>query len=109
MHLKPWLIVNCTMLTKQQILKKLSSAKPLLQEKYDIKSLALFGSYSRNTDVRTTSDIDVLVEFYNPVGIKFIDLADELEQMLQNKVDLVSRNGLMPKYYKAIEPELIYV
>jgi predicted nucleotidyltransferase len=43
------------------------------------------------------------------VGIKFIDLADELEQMLQNKVDLVSRNGLKPKYYQAIEPELIYV
>jgi predicted nucleotidyltransferase len=97
------------MLTKREIIKKLSSAKPLLQKKYDIKSLALFGSYSRNTDVKTTSDVDVLVEFYHPVGIRFIDLADELEQMLQNKVDLVSRNGLKPKYYQAIEPELIYV
>jgi uncharacterized protein len=52
------------MLTKREIIKKLSSAKPLLQKKYDIKSLALFGSYSRNTDVKTTSDVDVLVEFY---------------------------------------------
>ena len=97
------------MLTKQLIIKKLSFAKPFLQEKYNIKSLALFGSYSRNTDVRATSDVDVLVEFYNPVGIEFVDLAEELEQMLQNKVDLVSRNALMPKYYQAIEPELIYV
>jgi predicted nucleotidyltransferase len=55
------------------------------------------------------SDIDILVEFTKPVGIEFIDLADELEKMLKSKVDLVSKNGIKPKYYEAIKKDLIYV
>jgi uncharacterized protein len=50
-----------------------------------------------------------MVDFSQPIGIRFIDLAEELEQLLHQKVDLVSRNAIKPKYYKAIEQELIYV
>jgi len=97
------------MFDKDQIISILLQAKPSLQKSYGIKSLALFGSYSRNTAVAGKSDIDVMVEFSEPIGIRFIDLADELEQILKHKVDLVSRNGIRPKYFNVIEPELIYV
>lgn len=63
----------------------------------------------RNKAVRDKSDIDLMVDFFEPVGIRFIELADELEEMLNQKVDLVSRNGIKPKYFRVIEPELIYV
>jgi predicted nucleotidyltransferase len=50
-----------------------------------------------------------MVEFNEPVGIRFIDLAYDLEEILQHKVDLVSRKGIKSQYFKAIEPELVYV
>ena len=49
------------------------------------KPSALLGSYSRNTAIEGKSDIDVMVEFTEPIGIRFIDLADELEQSLNKK------------------------
>ena len=94
---------------KQTILAMLKKAKPSLEKKYGLKELALFGSYSRNTEVTNKSDVDVMVDFTQPIGLAFVDLADELEQLLQMKVDLVSRSGIKPKYFSAIEPDLIYV
>ncbi len=93
---------------RQKILSTLRKAKPELEKKYCVKTLALFGSYSRNEAV-PESDIDVMVEFTKPIGIRFIDLADELEEILLHKVDLVSRKAIKPKYFLHIEPQLIYV
>lgn len=53
--------------------------------------------------------MDILVEFNRPIGLEFIDLAEELEQILQIKVDLVSKKGIKKKYLKSIETELAYV
>ncbi len=97
------------MVDNKHIITILQEAKPLLQKSYGFISLALFGSYSRNTAIAGKSDIDVMVEFSEPIGIRFIDLADELEEILKHKVDLVSRKAIKPKYFKVIEPDLIYV
>lgn len=97
------------MINRQIILATLKQAKPSLEKKYGVKDIALFGSYSRNTAVAGKSDVDVMVAFSQPIGLAFVDLADELEQLLQMKVDLVSRNGIKPKYFTVIEPDLIYV
>lgn len=94
---------------KQTILATLKRVKPSLEKKYGVKDMALFGSYSRNTAVAGKSDVDVLVDFSQPIGLAFVDLADELELLLQLKVDLVSRGGIKPKYFTFIEPDLIYV
>lgn len=71
------------MINNKRIISILQEAKPSLQKSYVFTSLALFGSYSRNTAVADQSDIDVMVEFSEPIGIRFIDLADELEQLLK--------------------------
>lgn len=97
------------MADKQTILATLKRVKPSLEKKYGVKELALFGSYSRNTAVPGKSDVDVMVDFSQPIGLAFVDLADELELLLQLKVDLVSRGGIKPKYFTFIEPDLIYV
>ena len=88
--------------------KTLISRKAELFERFGIKNLAIFGSYARN-EQRSDSDIDMLVEFDGPIGIEFIDLANQLETILQLRVDLVSRTGIKPKYYKAISSDLRYV
>lgn len=89
-------------------IQTLQSAKPHLLANYPIKRLAIFGSISRGDDT-ADSDVDVLVEFSQPVGMEFIRLAYELETILQRKVDLVSRGGIKDKYFKAIKADLIYV
>jgi len=86
----------------------LSSHKQDLANKYGIKFIAVFGSYGRG-EQEHNSDVDILVDFDKPIGIEFIDLANELEKILNCKVDLVSKNGVKPKYLKFIEEDLVYV
>ncbi len=70
--------------------------------------MALFGSYARN-EANEKSDVDILVEFSAPVGFEFIDLAIELENVLHQKVDLVSKKGVKAPLLPIIEKTLIYV
>ena len=86
----------------------LSQLKPELQEKYFVNSIGLFGSIVRD-DFTDKSDVDIIVDFSKPIGIEFIDLADFIESKLNKKVDLVSKNGVKPKYFHLIESEIIYV
>ena len=96
------------MATLQSIRKILQLHKSRLISTYGLKNIAIFGSYSRDQQ-NDASDLDILVEFSRPVGIEFIDLAEELEVLLNIKVDLVSRNGVRPEYLKQIESDLNYV
>ena len=86
----------------------LTQLKPELAEKYFVNSIGLFGSIVRD-DFTQKSDVDIIVDFSKPVGVEFIDLADYIESKLNKKIDLVSRNGVKPKYFHQIESEIIYV
>lgn len=90
------------------ILSLILKNKPGLQKKYPIKAIGVFGSVARGEN-NENSDVDIMVEFEKPIGIEFIDLANELEAILQQKVDLISRSGIKPKYFKVIEKDLHYV
>lgn len=91
-----------------QIQQLLAKEKKHLIDKYSIRSLAIFGSYSKGSATEL-SDVDLLVDFEKPIGIQFIDLADELESLLSVKVDLVSKSGIKDKYFEAIKNDLMYV
>lgn len=88
--------------TTQNIANKLSKLKVRLKERYPISSMALFGSYARNEQT-DTSDVDIMVEFDGKIGIRFIDLANEIEKALGLKVDLVSKkvskNNILTPFY----------
>ena len=87
---------------------KLQQTKQHLADKYHISSIGLFGSILRN-DFSDKSDIDILVDFNKPIGIEFIDLANELEVILKRKVDLVSKEGVKQGYYNQIKSNILYV
>jgi len=91
-----------------QIQRTLISHKAELFDLFRVKTLAVFGSYARN-EQRNDSDSDILVEFNAPVGVEFIDLRNYLERILNLRVDLVSRNGIKPQYFKQIRDDLKYV
>jgi len=92
----------------KQIEEKLKKLKPLLSKKYNVKRIGYFGSYSRN-EQEEGSDIDLLVEFSEPLGWEFFDLKKFLEDELQLRVDLVSVNALRKELEKPILEQTRYV
>ena len=96
------------MYTLDQILKILREKKPDLQKRYPISELGVFGSYVRG-DFTEKSDIDILVDFNDRIGIGFIKLAHELEDSFNVRVDVVSRRGIKEKYLPFVEKNLVHV
>lgn len=91
--------------TIKQIIKEL---KPELEKKFHVSTIGVFGSVVRN-DFSENSDVDIIVDFSQPIGIEFIDLADLLEEKFHEQVDLVSKKGIKPQYFSSIENEIVYV
>ena len=94
------------MTASEAILATLREQREVLGRRYSIQRLALFGSWARG-DAREDSDVDVLVEADPSIGLRFVDLGDELEKALGRRVDLVSRRAIKPSLWERIEPDLI--
>ena len=93
---------------KQQILTVLALEKPILESRFRVRSLALFGSYARG-DQQPGSDVDILVDVDPEIGLDFVSLADWIEKLLGLPVDLVSSRAIKPKLYESIKGDLVYV
>jgi len=95
--------------TVKEIKKTLSEEKNTLSKKYGIERIDLFGSFIRGEQDKK-SDIDILVDFKEPVGLfTFVEIEEYLEKKLGRKVDLVSRKALKPTIGKYILREVLYV
>ncbi len=92
----------------ETILRRLREHRDELFARYPLRAMAVFGSVSRG-DSRPDSDVDIMVEFERPVGLDFVRLSYDLEELLGVKVDLVSRKSIKDRYFKYIEPDLKYV
>jgi uncharacterized protein len=78
-------------------------------QKYNIKEIGIFGSYVRG-EQQQQSDIDILVEFTEPIGLfEFVHLKNLLSELLGNNVDLVMKTAIKPKAKQNILQETIYV
>jgi predicted nucleotidyltransferase len=94
--------------TREEILNLLVQNKSELESKFKVRRMALFGSYARG-DQRPDSDVDILVDIDPSVGLEFVTLAEQIEQLLGLHVELVSRRAIKPNMLKYIERDLIYV
>jgi len=91
------------------IKEKLKNSEQFLKEKFLVKKIGVFGSYSRG-EQQKGSDIDILVEFFDePSLFKFMDLEDYLKKLLGAKIDLVMKDSLKPYIGKHILEEVIYI
>mgnify|MGYP006303352535 CR=1 FL=1 len=90
-----------------RILGVLGEQKAYLRERFNVSRIGCFGSYSRG-EAGVGSDLDLLVEFKQPIGWEFIDLKDYLEEKTGLKVDLVSRDALKPQLRERILGEVKY-
>ncbi len=75
-------------MNREQAIHILSEYRMELAREFGVKSLAVFGSVSRD-EAGSGSDVDLLVEFDRPVGyFGLFALQDHLESILSCKVDL---------------------
>lgn len=82
---------------------------PNLFQKFQLKTLALFGSSVRN-EATATSDLDFLVEFSAETTLNlYMDLKFFLEELFGKSVDLVTKKSLKPIIRDQILAEAQYV
>lgn len=99
-------------MNKDQIIATLRADMPYLQKKYGVQRLGLFGSYARG-EQHGASDVDLIAEFAQPVGIRFVEFVEHMERLLGRRADVLTPTGVIgirnPKIAKTIESSIIYV
>ncbi len=100
------------MLTKEKITERLRDKYPYLVSEYGIRRIGLFGSYSREEQTED-SDVDIIAEFERPIGLRFVEFAEYLEELLGKKTDVLTPEGVrgisVKRIAEDIEKSVIYV
>ena len=92
---------------QDEVLKLLVLHKQEL-EALGVLSLAVFGSVICG-NAGPNSDVDILVEFAEPVGFfAFFEVRERLEEILGCRVDLVTREALHPRLRDGILKEAVH-
>ncbi len=93
----------------EEIKKIINEHKPILEERFKVDSIGIFGSYVRKSQ-KEKSDIDVLVGFYETIDLfEFVELEDFLREILSIKVDVVMKETLKPRIKDRILKEAVYI
>ncbi len=108
------------MTSKEYVLNAIKSKESEIFS-FGVKSIGLFGSYARNEQTKN-SDIDILIDFEpeNENFDNYMAVYDLIEELFKNqKVDIVTKNGLSPyigpkilneiEYLKHIRDESLYI
>jgi uncharacterized protein len=102
-------VEDARMRNLQEIEAKLKENKYLLNERFNVKEIGIFGSFVRG-EQNETSDLDILVDFEGRVSLfEIVRLERFLSELLGEKVDLVLKNSLKPRIGKHILREVVYV
>jgi len=94
----------------EEILRILREHKEELAQRYGVQELAIFGSYARGEQT-LVSDVDILVTLGKPLGLRFFELWDYLENLLGLQVDLLTPNAVRqkPLLWESAQHDLVYV
>jgi len=93
----------------KEIKNVLKKNMPILEEKYKVRDIGIFGSYIKGKQ-KKESDLDILVEFEETIDLfSFVELENFLSELLGIKVDLVMKSALKPLIRNYIMKEVIYL
>ncbi|MGB9637851.1 MAG: nucleotidyltransferase family protein [bacterium] len=96
------------MKTIEEIKQILAKHKEEIRQKYGVRVIGIFGSYARG-EQKETSDVDILVELEKPIGLKFFELWDYIEELLGCEVDLVRQKILREEIRDDILKEIALI
>lgn len=100
------------MLTQSQVIDLLRDHTPYLASEFGVRRLGLFGSFAKG-EPGESSDIDLIVEFDRPIGLRFVELVEYLETLLGRKVDVLTPTGIRgirrPNIANSIAESVLYV
>ncbi|MDH3600683.1 MAG: nucleotidyltransferase family protein [Candidatus Tectomicrobia bacterium] len=100
------------MLTREKITDILLEKSPYLASEYGVKRIGLFGSYAKGTPTES-SDIDIVVDFEHPIGLRFIEFTEYLEHLFGKRVDVLTETGIqgirIPHVAQEIRESIVYV
>ncbi len=92
---------------RQDILAILAERRAEIESRFNVDSLAIFGSVARD-EASPDSDVDILVSYREPPGIfDFLELKEYLQDLLHCRVDLVTRNGLKRQFRDRVLQEAV--
>lgn len=100
------------MLTRERVVDLLREQSAYLASEFGIRKMGLFGSFAKGHPGEQ-SDIDIVVEFERPIGLRFIELVEYLETLLGRKVDILTPMGIQSirrrTVAKSIAESIVYV
>lgn len=93
----------------EEIKATLASHKKEIKERFKVKDIGIFGSYIRGENEKT-SDIDLLVEFEEPVSLLgVVRLENYLSELLGIKVDVIPKSDVRIELKERILKEVVYL
>ena len=92
---------------KERIFKTLRENKEMIIS-HGVSSIAVFGSFVNGTPGKN-SDIDILVEFFEPTFKNYFGLKEALESVFGRKVDLLCLDAIKPSIKKSVLREAEWV
>jgi predicted nucleotidyltransferase len=93
----------------EEVKELLRTHAQTLQDKYGIRVVGIFGSYSRGTQ-KKKSDIDLIAEVDRPISLlELVGAQIYLSEILQKKVDLVAKDDLREELKEEILSKTMYL
>lgn len=93
----------------EEVKELLRTHAQTLQDKYGIRVVGIFGSYSRGTQ-KKKSDIDLIAEVDRPISLlELVGAQIYLSEILQKKVDLVAKDDLREELKEEILSKTKYL
>ncbi len=97
---------------REELIALIRECYTYLAAEYGVKRIGIFGSFARG-ESGEASDVDLIVEFEHPIGFRFVELVEYLENLLGREVDVLTPMGVrgirLPWVAEEIERSIIYV
>ena len=95
--------------SRDEVLALLRAHKPVLERRFGIVGLALFGSFARDS-ATAASDIDILIRFDGPADWRrYFGAQFYIEDLFGRSVDLVTDKALRAELRPRVEREALHV
>ncbi|MBN1985672.1 MAG: nucleotidyltransferase family protein [Prolixibacteraceae bacterium] len=99
------------MYSQSQIVNFISENKAILEKKYHVSKIGIFGSFARNEQTEE-SDVDLIIDFKENTNNLFevkLAIKEFFKEKLNIEVDICREKYIKPRYKNRIIKEAIYV